>query len=209
MFEQLGQGHYAVVHRAQHVHTGGMYALKKIAIFDMDSKSRKECLNEASLLQRLQHPNIVRLFDSFMEENDLYLVLELADGGDLHRTIAAYREQGRQFEELEIWRFMYQLVIALQHMHANRTMHRDIKPTNCFLTAAGELKLGDLGLGRVLSSKSAKAQSIVGTPCVRVAKFACFRHASNSARSLSTLSASRFDFIPTLDRAPATTCRPR
>ncbi len=176
----------------------------------MDAKSRKECLNEASLLQRLHHPHIVRLVDSFMEGNDLYLVLELADGGDLHRTIHATGAQRRRFDEADVWRYAHQLVSALAHMHANRVMHRgaadggwlmpqielrvpslascvcaarifspnqsrstnraprsaraDIKPTNVFLTTGGDVKLGDLGLGRALSSRSAQADSLVGTP---------------------------------------------
>lgn len=99
-------------------------------VFEMDAKSRKECLNEASLLQRLHHPHIVRLVDSFMEGNDLYLVLELADGGDLHRTIQATGAQRRRFDEMDVWRYAHQLVSALQHMHENRVMHRGAAATS-------------------------------------------------------------------------------
>ena len=53
--------------------------------------------------QHLQHPNIVRLYDSFMDANDLYLILELADGGDLNHAIQALRDSGRRFEEVDIW----------------------------------------------------------------------------------------------------------
>lgn len=58
-----------------------------------------------------------------------------------------------------------QVCDALYHMHSQRMMHRDIKPSNVFVTAAGDVKLGDLGLGRFMSSQTVQVQTVVGTPC--------------------------------------------
>ena len=94
----------------------------------------------------------------------MHLVLELADGGDLGRLIETMREHGTRFAEADVWRYVDQISSALLKCHSSRIMHRDIKPTNLFLTGSGDLKLGDLGLGRLLSSRSGQAESVVGSP---------------------------------------------
>ena len=92
----------------------------------MDLKSRKDCLNEALLLQSFNNSNIIYLYDSFMDETDLCLILELADGGDLSKLIKSYKDQNLRFLELDIWRFFNKITIGLKHMHSANIMHRGI-----------------------------------------------------------------------------------
>ena len=66
--------------------------------------------------------------------------------------------------ERDVWSIFSQLCSAVAHMHEHRVMHRDIKPSNVFLSADGVARLGDLGLSRWFSSKTAQAKSMVGTP---------------------------------------------
>lgn len=161
----LGKGKFSIVYMAKHLTDDSMCALKKINIFDMMvPKQREKCLKEVRLLQSLDHPNIVSFKDSFVDNNDLFIIVEWAEKGDLKRLIRRAISMDIRFKETEIWEYSRQLASALDHMHQKRIMHRDLKPANIFVAMDGALKLGDLGLGRFFSSQTLEAFSKVGTP---------------------------------------------
>lgn len=115
-------------------------------------------------MKKLSHPHIIQYIDSFIHNNELIIVTEWAEKGDLKKLIKEKEAEELQFEERTIWDFMRQIASALCHMHEKRIMHRDLKPANIFIGGDGKLKIGDLGLGRSFSSETLEAYSKVGTP---------------------------------------------
>jgi eukaryotic-like serine/threonine-protein kinase len=99
---------------------------------------------EMVVLERLDHPHIIRYYGGDQHQDQLYYAMELVEGGSVKRVL---QENGRIAwrEAVEIGR---QVASALQHAHNHGVIHRDLKPGNLFLTAGGDIKLGDFGIAR-------------------------------------------------------------
>ena len=104
--------------------------------------------------QGLDHPSIVKYLSWFIDSklNELFIAVEWAEKGDLKLVIKKAMEDEIYFQEKRIVEYINQIASALEHMHQKRIMHRDLKPANIFIDNNGNLKVGDLGLSRQLSS---------------------------------------------------------
>ncbi|XP_078487797.1 uncharacterized protein LOC100184532 [Ciona intestinalis] len=165
ILKAIGKGSYGEVHLIQHKKERKQYVVKKLALQKVSRRERKAAESEAKLLSQLKHPNIVSYKDSF--ENDdgfLYIVMGFAEGGDLYTKLREQREKDEFLPEVQVVRWFIQICMALQYLHQKHILHRDLKTQNIFLTKAKMIKVGDLGIARVLEGASDMATTLIGTP---------------------------------------------
>jgi serine/threonine-protein kinase len=132
---------------------GRMCALKEVRLepdvpeVDLE-QSREQFYREASVLARLDHPNLPKVSDFFSEGDHDYLVMDYVPGEDLKTLMDRARREGRFLSQGDVLRWAGQLANALEYMHAQDppVIHRDIKPSNLKVTPSGLLKLVDFGL---------------------------------------------------------------
>jgi hypothetical protein len=133
--ELLGQGAMGSVYRVRDLRVGREAALKLLRLAKRGD-ARKRFEQEASMLGRLEHPGILRVFDFGQADQDMFMVTELLEGASL--------EQLPPPEDPLAW--MMPIAEALDVVHAKGLLHRDIKPANIFRTAGGRMVLLDFGL---------------------------------------------------------------
>ena len=162
---RLGGGSFGSVYKVTRFADNQRYVAKEVRL---DTPERRDAaMSEVRILEQIDHPRIVRLIGSYIEECEtdsalLVIVMELCDAGDVHGMLAARR--GRLLDEEEVWRYFLQAALGLRHLHELRIIHRDIKSQNFFLTSAGGLKIGDFGLSRLLGSRHTHAISVEASP---------------------------------------------
>ena len=137
---------------------------------------RKLIEHEALLLETLSHPNVAVCFGSFVEAGSLYMVLEIADKGDLGQLIQIRHRARQHLSEQEIWGLFTQVCAGIAYIHSKKIIHRDLKPKNVLLYAAPPprsgrghglrlvAKIADLGVSRQLGTTAEMANTFYGTP---------------------------------------------
>lgn len=153
----LGRGHFAVVKLARHVSTGQLVAIKIIDKTKLDVMATSHLLQEVRCMRRVQHPNVVRLYEVIDTPSSLYLVMELAEGGDLYDYIL--RHDGG-VAETTAKRHFAQIVRAVSYCHQLHVVHRDLKPENVvFFPQQGAVKLTDFGFSNLFQPGTMLATS--------------------------------------------------
>jgi eukaryotic-like serine/threonine-protein kinase len=157
----IGQGGMGCIYLADDLRLEGrLCALKEVEHDnslpeDLLHQTRDQFLREATVLARLDHPNLPKVSDFFSEEKRDYLVMDYVPGKDLRTLMTEARQAGSFLNEKEVLLWASQLADALIYMHSQDTpiLHRDIKPSNLKLTPSGLIKLVDFGLVKILASE--------------------------------------------------------
>jgi len=133
------------------------YVIKQVKIQNMKEQEKKDALNEAVILKNLDHPNIIKFREVFIQRKPvetLNIVTEYVDGGDLEQKIK--EQEKKPFTEVEILDYFTQICLALQHLHKKKIIHRNLRSSNIFLMKNGLVKLGGFSEAKVLKSSTAK-----------------------------------------------------
>ncbi|KAM6468222.1 serine/threonine-protein kinase Nek4 isoform 2-T3 [Liasis olivaceus] len=159
----VGKGSYGEVSLVRHRHDGKQYVIKRLNLKHASSRERKAAEQEAQLLSQLKHPNIVTYRESWEGDDGLlYIVMGFCEGGDLYHKLK--EQKGQLLPETQVVEWLVQIAMALQYMHEKHILHRDLKTQNVFLTRSNIIKVGDLGIARVLENQHDMASTLIGTP---------------------------------------------
>eukprot|EP00762_Andalucia_godoyi_P000670 ANDGO_05325.mRNA.1 putative serine/threonine-protein kinase nek2 len=166
----LGQGTYGRVYKGFRKSDHRSCVLKEVSLDGLSPRDREDALNESKILAQCDHFNIVKYLSSFIQQNVLYIVMDFAGGGDLAAVIKTRYTKPSESANAEgidedmVWNYLIQVCQGLKYLHDKRILHRDLKPANVFLDENNNVKIGDMGLGRLLGPHSQYAMTGVGTP---------------------------------------------
>ncbi|KAJ8480180.1 hypothetical protein OPV22_023907 [Ensete ventricosum] len=146
IIKPISRGAYGRVFLAKKRTTGDLFAIKVLKKADMIRKNAVESiLAERDILITVRNPFVVRFFYSFTSRENLYLVMEYLNGGDLYSLL---RNLGCLDEDVARV-YIAEVVLALEYLHSLRVVHRDLKPDNLLIAHDGHIKLTDFGLSKV------------------------------------------------------------
>lgn len=159
--KELGRGGMGVVYKAHDTQLDRPVALKFIGdLVDSSEEFRQRFIREAQAAARINHPNIVSIYDISASQGKAYIAMEFVDGGSLARLSA---KEGK-LDPRRAVALSGQACAALAAIHEAGVIHRDIKPDNILLAKGGGVKLTDFGLARSSDNRITRTGTAMGTP---------------------------------------------
>ncbi|KDQ18771.1 hypothetical protein BOTBODRAFT_103467 [Botryobasidium botryosum FD-172 SS1] len=153
MLDKLGEGTFGEVHKALHVASGKMVALKRILMHNEKEGFPITALREIKILKKLQHPNVVTLTAMIVSrsaatlKSSIYMVFPYMD----HDLSGLLENKSNHLAPSQIKLYMKQLCEGVSYLHRNKILHRDLKSANLLISNEGVLQIADFGLARPVS----------------------------------------------------------
>jgi len=157
--EEIASGSFGVVYKGRHAETGEHYAVKIIT--PEEDEVLDDFLVEIAILRKCKNKNIVGFFGAWMKGEELFIAMELCDGGAVSDI---YQVCNEPLNEDQIGVITRETLHALSYLHSINIIHRDIKGANILLTNSGDIKLVDFGVSAELKQASEKRNTLIGTP---------------------------------------------
>lgn len=164
VIDVLGRGAMGVVYRGHDPYVDRPVAIKIATNTDVESTqgvARRMFINEARSAGRLDHPNVLKVYEAGEENDQPYMVMEFIDGGD---TLRNYCKGDTLLGISIVMRIIRQAADALDYAHKQGVLHRDIKPANIMLTKDGVAKIGDFGIARRMGVDQTQIVGWFGSP---------------------------------------------
>ncbi|KAA6373953.1 MAG: putative serine threonine-protein kinase nek2 [Streblomastix strix] len=159
--QQIGQGGFGVVYKIKRKTDGKLLAFKKISC--KTEQKEISISKEAEILSSIHHENIIEFVEAFKHDNSFYIVIELAEGGNLLNFYQNKKKKGEFVTEEEAWRFLKGITSGIAYLHSNRILHRDINPGNILLTSDGTVKIAGFSIATKLEPGEDYAKTDCGT----------------------------------------------
>ena len=158
----IGKGACGYVRLAQHKHDKGFYAIKCVSKHKAAKHKNgvRHLRNEIKLLQECSSAFLIQCFGTFHDRRFVYLVLNYVIGGELHRLLY---NRGRFSNDMAMF-YAVEMLVALEYLHSNNIVYRDLKPENVLIAADGHIKIADFGFALQLNGPDGRAFTKVGTP---------------------------------------------
>lgn len=161
--EEIGKGGFSVVYKAVRKSDHAEFAVKCIKKKMVEGDDIKLLRREIQIMKKLNHPNILKLYEVYEDDEQFYLVMELVKGKELFDKIV---ERG-MYSERDAANIILQVVSAVRYLHENGIAHRDLKPEN--LLSAGEeeneiVKIADFGFSKSFADEGEKLMTSCGSP---------------------------------------------
>ena len=161
--KELGKGTYGIVYKATKKDDNKICVIKQISLQGLNQAQKNEVKLESEILKSINSKYVVKYYDSFEEENNLNIVMEYCESGDLNDFIENQKKTKHLLQENIIWKFFIKITLGLADIHKLKILHRDLKSLNIFLKEGNDVRVGDLGVAKVLN-QTFFAKTFIGTP---------------------------------------------
>ena len=157
----LGKGSFGEVYLVKFKKNNKIYAMKILDKNDIIEKHQEEHTKiERDLLTRINCPFIVNIKFAFQDKDNLYIITDFMQGGELFFHL----HKEKRFKDEKAKFYIIEIILAIEYLHKNKMLYRDLKPENVLIDINGHIKLTDFGLSKIIQKPKEKAYTICGTP---------------------------------------------
>ena len=160
----LGCGSYGKVIKVKNTLTHIYHAVKKINLLTHNKADNIYLINELKILSFNNCKYLLRADEIYLDNNDLCIVTECCNYGDLRQFIRRYKTRSLPIPEEKIWYIFLQICLGIDYLHSHNIIHRDLKTANILINRDFSIMIGDFGVSKILKPSFNLAETRIGTP---------------------------------------------